>query len=97
MKAIGLDTLFKKNRERYKKLAKEAYAYTATTLAPTNQAVRQDDVSGHLEASIELDMILRSHLASKKKTQQYWSAYFTNLILDELWEELKHEHDASGG
>lgn len=62
------------------------------TLEPTRQTVRQDDVSGHLEAFIELDEALKVYLAEKRKTQQYWTKYFTFLILDRLWETLKNEH-----
>ncbi len=95
LKAIGLTDFFEKNRPRYKKLAAQAYAFTATTLAPSQQTVRQDDVSGHLEGSIELDEALKVYLARKKKSQQYWPKFFTFLILDRLWEELKSEHKAS--
>jgi hypothetical protein len=96
LKAIGLDAFFMSNKARYKTLAAEAYAFTATTLKPTKQIVRQDDVAGHLEASIVLDELLKGHLATKHKSQQYWTRYFTHLILDELWETLKHEHETSG-
>ena len=92
MKSIGMIDFFEKNRKTYKEKAVEAYAFTATTLAPTNQVVRQDDVSGHLEAAIELDEALKVFLAEKRKGQQYWTKYFTYLILDRLWEELKSEY-----
>lgn len=95
MRAISLIVFFEKNKPAYKKLAAEAYSYTATTLAPTKQLVRQDDVSGHLEASIELDEPLKVYLAGKRKSQQYWTRYFTYLVLDRLWEELKSEYKPS--
>lgn len=95
MTAIGLINFFEKHRPTYKVMAADAYTYTATTLIPSNQIVRQDDVSGHLEAGIELDQALKVYLAGKRKTQQYWTKYFTFLILDRLWEELKNEHTTS--
>lgn len=59
------------------------------------QLVRPDDVTGHLESAVELDEPLKEHLAKKKKSQQYWPRWFTYLILDELWEELKDEYKPS--
>ncbi|MFN2505914.1 MAG: hypothetical protein ABR540_17090 [Acidimicrobiales bacterium] len=88
--SIGLDNFFEHNRAKYKAMAAEAFTFTATTLSRSNQIVRQDDVSGHLEAAIELDEPLKVHLFTKKKSQQYWTRYFTFLILDRLWEELRH-------
>ena len=93
MKAIKLDAFLKKNGAAYKAMATEAYAYTAKTLAPTKQTVRQDDVSGHLEAQIELDQGLKDFLARAHKSQQYWTRYFTFLILDVYWEELVDEYE----
>lgn len=89
MQSIDLDKFFEKHRRRYKAMAVEAYGFTATTLKRSQQEVRPDDVSGHLEAAIELDEPLKVHLAKKRKSQQYWTRYFTFLILDRLWEELK--------
>ena len=51
--------------------------------------MRPDDVSGHLEAGIELDEDLKAFLAKAKQKQQYWPRLFTHLVLDVLWEELK--------
>lgn len=95
MQAIELDKFFSKNRNKYKGMAAEAYSFTATTLKPSNQVVRPDDVSGHLEAAIELDEALKVYLAKKRKSQQYWTKYFTFLILDRLWEELKDGYEAT--
>jgi hypothetical protein len=95
LEAVGLVKYFDKNRARYKKMAAKAYAYTATTLEASKQIVRQDDVSGHLEAEIELDQTLKDYLAQKKKPQQYWYRYFTFLILDRLWKELQDDHKSS--
>jgi hypothetical protein len=95
MKSIGLLDFFEKNKATYKSMATDAYAFTAKTLEPTKQTVRQDDVSGHLEAPIVLDEGLKAFLAAKHKTQQYWTKYFTFLILDRLWETLKNEYKAS--
>jgi hypothetical protein len=92
MKAISLIKFFEDNRARYKAMAAEAYAYTAKTLKPSKQIVRQDDVSGHLEAQIELDDPLKVYLEKKRRSQQYWFRYFTFLILDRLWKELEDEH-----
>lgn len=89
MQAIELDTFFERHRKKYKRMAQEAYDFTATILKRSNQQVRPDDVSGHLEAAVELDEGLKVYLARKRKSQQYWTRYFTYLILDRLWEELE--------
>jgi hypothetical protein len=94
MESIGLIQFFADNRPAYKSMAREAYAFTATSLQHSDQLPRQDDVSGHLEGSIELDKDLKAYLATKHKSQQYWTRYFTFLILDRLWQELKDEYEA---
>jgi hypothetical protein len=96
MQAIELDKFFDTHRLIYKAMATDAYAFTAKTLSPTHQQVRPDDVSGHLEAAVELDEALKVYLAKKRKSQQYWTKYFTFLILDRLWGELKNEYKPSG-
>ncbi len=92
LRSIDLDNFLIRHKAKYRAMAEEAYDFTAQQLQRSNQIVRPDDVSGHLEAVVELDEDLKVHLARKRKSQRYWTRYFTFLILDRLWRELVDGH-----
>lgn len=92
LKKLGLEEFLGKNRAHYKGLAKDAYEYSAKTLKGTTQPVRQEDVSGHLQAAVELDAKLTDFLDSKRQTQQYWPKLFTYLIVENVWKEVEDEY-----
>lgn len=92
LRSIDLDRFLTQHNGKYRTMAEEAYDFTAQQLQRSNQIVRPDDVSGHLEAVVELDEDLKVYLARKRKTQRYWTRYFTYLILDRLWRDLEDGH-----
>jgi hypothetical protein len=91
LKRVGLIGFFEKNRAHYKELAQDAFDYTDKILKPTRLPVRQDDVAGHLSAALEVDNLLTDYRDDNRCTAAYWVQYFTNLVLDRLWSEIKHE------
>jgi hypothetical protein len=50
--------------------------------------VRPDDVVPTLVPALEVSDRLRTFLAGKKLTQQYWYTWFAELIVDRLWSDL---------
>jgi hypothetical protein len=91
LKKLGLEEFLETNKKHYKGMAKDAYEYSAKTLKGTNQPVRQEDVSGHLEAAVELDAKLTDFLDGKHQTQQYWPKLFTYRIVETVWKEIEDE------
>ncbi len=92
LKKLGLDQFLATNRADYKAMAKDAYEFTAKTLKASGLPVRQEDVSGHLQAAVELDAALTAFLETKRAGQQYWPKRFTYLIVEDVWKELQDEY-----
>lgn len=95
LKSIKAPEFLAKNTDHFKRMAADAYAYTAKVLSATGQKPRPDDVSEHLESAIDLDPTLRVFLQDARVTQNYWRTWFTFLVLDTLWKELQDEYKAS--
>jgi hypothetical protein len=81
----GLVELFDADRKLWTAMAKDAYAYTRKFIAG---AVRPDDVSPTLVPALEVSDRLRTYLAARKLTQNYWYLWFAELIVDRLWSDL---------
>jgi hypothetical protein len=90
LQRFGLITFFDKNRKHYKSLAQDAFDFTAKILEPTGLPVRPDDVAGHLSAALEVDKPLTDYRDGHKCTAAYWVQYFTNLVLNRLWNEISN-------
>jgi hypothetical protein len=90
LQRVGLIAFFEKKRSVYKILAQEAYDFTAKILKPTGLPVRPDDVSGHLRAALEVDKPLTDYRDGHSCSQNYFVQYFTNLVLERLWNEISH-------
>jgi hypothetical protein len=90
LQRANLIGFFGEHRAGYKVLAQEAYDFTAKILEPTGLPVRPDDVAGHLRAALEVDKPLTDARDEKRCTQNYWVSYFTNLVLERLWNEISH-------
>lgn len=90
LERVGLIKFFKDNRAHYKAMAQDAYDYTAKILLQTGLPVRQDDVAGHLRAALEIDQLLTDARDERRATQNYWVQYFTNLVLERLWNEISN-------
>jgi len=81
----GLVTLFDEDRKLWTAMAKDAYAYTHKFISGE---VRPDDVAPTLVPALEVSDRLRTYLASRKLTQNYWYLWFAELIVDRLWSDL---------
>jgi hypothetical protein len=82
----GLVELFEEDQKLWTAMAKDAYGYTRKFIG---SEVRPDDVVPTLVPALEVSDRLRTFLASRKLTQQYWYTWFAELIVDRLWGDLK--------
>ena len=81
----GLTELFEVDRKLWAAMAKDAYGYTRKFIGAE---VRPDDVVPTLVPALEVSDRLRTFLAGRKLTQQYWYVWFAELIVDRLWSDL---------
>ena len=77
--------LFDQDRKLWTAMAKDAYSYTGKFIGGD---VRPDDVAPTLVPALEVSDRLRTYLAARKLTQQYWYLWFAELIVDRLWPHL---------
>ena len=82
----GLVELFEDDCKLWTAMAKDAYAYTKKFIGTD---VRPDDVVPTLVPALEVSDRLRTFLASRRLTQNYWYTWFAELIVDRLWPDLK--------
>ena len=82
----GLVGLFDEDRKLWTAMAKDAYSYTGKFIGGD---VRPDDVAPTLVPALEVSDRLRTYLAARKLTQQYWYLWFAELIVDRLWPDLQ--------
>jgi hypothetical protein len=81
----GLTELFELDKRLWTAMAKDAYGYTRKFIGAD---VRPDDVVPTLVPALEVSDRLRTFLAGRKLTQQYWYTWFAELIVDRLWSDL---------
>jgi hypothetical protein len=81
----GLIGLFEQDQKLWTAMAKDAYGYTRKFIGAE---VRPDDVVPTLVPALEVSDRLRTFLAGRKLTQQYWYTWFAELIVDRLWSDL---------
>ena len=81
----GLTELFEQDQKLWTAMAKDAYGYTRKFIGAD---VRPDDVVPTLVPALEVSDRLRTFLARRKLTQQYWYTWFAELIVDRLWSAL---------
>ncbi len=81
----GLALLFEEDEKLWSAMAKDAYAYTRRFVGAD---VRPDDVVPTLVPALEVSDRLRTFLARKKLTQNYWYTWFAELMVDRLWSRL---------
>jgi hypothetical protein len=81
----GLAELFDDDRKLWTAMAKNAYAYTRKFVGAE---VRPDDLVPTLVPALEVSDRLRTYLAARKLTQNYWYVWFAELIVDRLWGDL---------
>jgi hypothetical protein len=92
----GLVKLFRQHRKKFTEITGVAYSYTQTYIGDTGQPVRVDDVAQVLAPALKVDELLTSHLASHRLRQKYWTVWFADLLLDQLWEDLHHAEGTTG-
>jgi hypothetical protein len=63
---------------------------------PKGSKIRPDDVVKALLPIVEVDESIRTVLKAKKLRQKYWVAYFTDLIIDRTWDEIREERGDDG-
>ena len=88
LKRLGdasLVELFEKDEKLWTAMAKDAYAYTHKFIGGE---VRPDDVVPTLVPALEVSDRLRTYLAGRKLSQNYWYTWFAELIVDRLWSDL---------
>jgi hypothetical protein len=88
LKRLGdasLTELFEEDRKLWTAMAKDAYGYTRKFIGAD---VRPDDVVPTLVPALEVSDRLRTYLAARKLTQNYWYTWFAELIVDRLWSDL---------
>jgi len=81
----GLVELFEEDKKLWTAMAKDAYNYTSKFI---KGEVRPDDVAPTLVPALEVSDRLRTYLASRKLTQNYWYLWVAELIVDRLWPDL---------
>jgi hypothetical protein len=81
----SLVELFEEDRKLWTAMAKDAYAYTSKFIVGE---VRPDDVAPTLVPALEVSDRLRTYLAARKLSQNYWYLWFAELIVDRLWPDL---------
>lgn len=88
LKKAGLIAYFEAHRPAFQASAKGLLDYLKGNW-PANSIVRPDDVAKSLLAVVEVDTDLQNYLATEKLKQQYYYKYFTNLILERVWDDIK--------
>jgi hypothetical protein len=81
----GLVELFEDDLKLWTAMAKDAHGYTRKFIGAE---VRPDDVVPTLVPALEVSDRLRTFLASRKLTQNYWYVWFAELVVDRLWPDL---------
>jgi hypothetical protein len=84
----GLVDLFEADRKLWTAMAKDAYAYTNKFVRGSGNVVRPDDVVPTLTPALEVSDRLRTYLAERKLSQNYWYTWFAELMVDRLWSDL---------
>jgi hypothetical protein len=81
----SLTELFEADRKLWTAMTKDAYGYTRKFVGAE---VRPDDVVPTLVPALEVSDRLRTFLAARKLTQNYWFTWFAELLVDRLWPDL---------
>jgi hypothetical protein len=90
----GFDELYSDHDDLWLAKAQDAYDYAGLLVAPTGEPVRPDDVLVILDPAVELSPEFRTHMDEKRLTQKYWKTYFSEFILDLVWEALTNDAEA---
>ena len=86
LEKCGLVALFDTHRASYRLIAKDSHDYLQNNFG--GASLRRDDVAKALKPVMEINETLQNYLGTRKLTQKYWNQYFTDLIIDRVWEDL---------
>jgi hypothetical protein len=89
LRNAGFFDLFEKEKPLWTAMAQEAYGYTKLYVGRAKAQVRMDDVVGPLAEALKVTGTLEEYLDEKKLKEKYWVAWFGELIVEKLWNELK--------
>lgn len=89
----GFDDLFEEHRALWEAKARQAYSYAKRLLEPTGERVRPDDVLELLVPALVLAEEFRDFLDENRLRQKYWTTYFGEFVLDQLWEGLAENEE----
>lgn len=89
----GLVDFFEDDETMWRKMAQEAYDYTADFVKGAGEPVRPDDLIPVLVPVLEVTETLRTYLSENRLSQNYWYTWFGELIVDQVWNELEEEEE----
>ena len=87
LEKVGLVDLFTDHQADWKAAAKSTRDFIKGGF-PKGATIRRDDVAKALEPILEVNERLRTKLSEKKLTEKYWVSYFTDLIIDRVWDQI---------
>ena len=85
LKAKGFDELFRVGRRKWLEMADTARKYTETYPTRGREVLRPGDVAENLRNAIKIDPDFEDHLAAKRLVQKYWSEFFSEYILEQMF------------
>lgn len=89
LRAAGLVDLYRNNKAVFTELAKKAYEYAEHAIKPSGHPVRPGDVATPLQQSLTYNEMVKKTFSKEKLRQKYWRTWFTELVLEQTWEELQ--------
>lgn len=87
LEAAGLIKLFDEHEAAWTAAAKKTYAFVKDGF-PKGAKIRRDDVSKALLPILNVDETLGDKLDEEKLRGQFWKNYFSDLIIDRVWDEI---------
>ena len=84
---VGLIGFLEHHRPRWLAAAQDTYAYVTGNF-PAGSLIRRDDVAKALLPIVEVDEDLKEMLDQNKLRGKFWRSFFTDLVIDRLWDEL---------
>lgn len=84
---VGLVGFFEHHRPEWLAITTETYAYVSGNF-PGGSAIRRDDVAKALLPIVEVNEPLKEMLDQNKLRGKFWRSFFTDLVVDRLWDEL---------
>jgi hypothetical protein len=90
LESVGLISFYAEDQETWQTAAKETYNFVKQNFPP-GSLIRRDDVAKALRPILEVNEALRDELAENKLRGKFWVLFFTNLIIDRVWDSIAEE------